>query len=29
MKTEMIGVLVRHLITGNIEKRDAVWQKDM
>ncbi|MBQ3147441.1 MAG: 1-acyl-sn-glycerol-3-phosphate acyltransferase [Oscillospiraceae bacterium] len=29
MKTEMIGVLVRHLMAGNIEKRDAAWQKDM
>ena len=29
MKTEKIGVLVRHLMAGNIEKRDAVWQKDM
>lgn len=29
MKTEKIGVLVRHLMAGNIEKRDAAWQKDM
>ena len=28
-KTEMIGMAVRHLITNNIEKRDAIWQKDM
>lgn len=28
-KTEMIGTAVRHLILTNIEKRDAIWQKDM
>lgn len=29
MKTEIIGMMVRHLIATNIEKRDAIWQKDM
>ena len=28
-KTEMIGTAVRHLIATNIEKREAIWQKDM
>lgn len=28
-KTEMIGTAVRHLIATNIEKRDAIWPKDM
>jgi len=28
-KTEMIGTAVRHLIATNIEKSDAIWQKDM
>ena len=29
MKTEIIGMMVRHLIVTNTEKRDAIWQKDM
>lgn len=29
LKTEMIGMMVRHLIMTNTEKRDAIWQKDM
>jgi 1-acyl-sn-glycerol-3-phosphate acyltransferase len=29
LKTEMIGVMVRHLIMTNTEKRDVIWQKDM
>ena len=29
MKTEMIGMMVRHLIVTNTGKRDAIWQKDM
>lgn len=29
IKTEMIGMMVRHLILPNTEKRDAIWQKDM
>lgn len=29
IKTEMIGMMVRHLILTNTEKRDAIWQKDM
>jgi len=28
-KTEMIGTAVRHLIATNIERRDAIWPKDM
>ena len=29
LKTEMIGMMVRHLIMTKIEKRDAIRQKDM
>ena len=29
LKTEMIGMMVRHLIMTKTEKRDAIWQKDM
>ena len=29
LKTEMIGMMVRHLIMTKIEKRDVIWQKDM
>ena len=29
LKTEMIGMMVRQLIMTKIEKRDAIWQKDM
>jgi len=29
VKTETIGMMVRHLIMTNTEKRDAIWQKDM
>lgn len=29
LKTEMIGMTVRHLILTKTEKRDAIWQKDM
>lgn len=29
IKTEMIGMMVHHLIPTNTEKRDAIWQKDM
>ena len=29
MKTEIIGMMVRHLIVTNTGKRDAIWQKDM
>ncbi len=28
-KTEMIGIMVRHLILTNTERRDTIWQKDM
>ncbi|MBE6932465.1 MAG: 1-acyl-sn-glycerol-3-phosphate acyltransferase [Ruminococcaceae bacterium] len=28
-KTETIGMMVRHLILTNTEKRDVIWQKDM
>lgn len=29
IKTEMIGMMVHHLIATNIQKRDKLWQKDM
>ena len=29
IKTETIGMMVRHLILTNTEKRDTIWQKDM
>lgn len=29
LKTEKIGMMVRHLIMNNTEKRGALWQKDM